>query len=153
MFKGLKKIFRPFLKKSFFVYGIVGVVVTVVQVTLLFALRNVTQFNDFVCVTAAYIVALVFHYFLNKRITFLINEKKIFNMMSLRYILVVILSYLIYIFNIFLFNRIIGLEFSISLYITLAINYAVNYLLYQKVVFTNNKLLYQIKRLGKGSNY
>ena len=128
-----------FLKKSFIIYGLVGGFVTIVQISILYFLRNYYNVNDFSSITIAYIVALLLHYFLNKHITFLIKEKRIFNWMSVRYLTVVGVSYLIYVTNIFLLNRIIGLEFAIALIITLAINYVINYILYEKIVFIKSR--------------
>jgi len=126
---------QNFFKKSFIIYGIIGVTVTVIQIAALFLFRNYFDWPDFISITAAYIIALVLHYFLNKHITFLISEKKVFNTMSLRYIIVVIISYLIYMFNIFFLNKVLGLEFTIALILTLGINYVINYVLYEKIVF------------------
>jgi putative flippase GtrA len=133
----INKVFTYFFKKSFFIYGLIGAFVTIVQISFLFLLRDYFKVYDFISVTSAYIVALLVHYFLNKHVTFLVIQRKVFNMMSLRYMAVVIVSYLIYVMNIFLLNRIVGLEFSIALFITLGINYVLNYILYRNFVFYN----------------
>lgn len=135
----IQKAFRYFFNKSFLIYGLVGAFVTIVQISFLFLLRDFFGISDFISLTAAYIIALILHYFLNKHVTFLIKEKKVFNMMSVRYIFVVILSYGIYVFNMYLLNRILGINFSIALIITLGVNYIINYFLYEKIVFTNKK--------------
>lgn len=126
---------QSFFNKSFIIYGAIGVTVTILQIASLFLFRNFFLWPDFISITAAYIIALILHYFLNKHITFKISDKKVFNMMSVRYVMVVIISYLIYMFNIFLLNNIIGLSFEISLILTLGINYVINYILYEKIVF------------------
>lgn len=131
-----KKIF----KKSFIVYGIIGIVITGIQITCLFLFRNYFMWNDFISITTAYIIALLLHYFLNKHVTFLISNTKIFNMMSIRYILVVIISYLIYMLNLYVMHNILKFPFNISLIITLIINYLINYFLYEKIVFKNKDI-------------
>lgn len=135
----IKKAFRYFFKKSFFVYGLVGAFVTITQISFLFLLRNYFDVSDFVSLTLAYILALVLHYFLNKHLTFLIKDKNVLNKMSIRYIFVVILSYCIYVFNMYLLHQILGMNFSISLFITLVVNYIVNFFLYENIVFKNER--------------
>lgn len=134
-----KKVKCYFLQKSFIIYGLVGGFVTLIQISFLFLLRNFWGISEFISVTSAYIFALFLHYFLNKHVTFLVKDKKVFNMMSVRYIAIVILSYLIYITNIYIFHRIIGIPFMLALILTLGINFIVNYVLYEKVVFLNKK--------------
>ncbi|MDF2946603.1 MAG: GtrA-like protein [Bacillales bacterium] len=135
----IKKIFTYFFRKSFLIYGVIGVFVTLSQVSVLFLLRNYFYISDFFSITIAYIFALILHFFLNKHITFLIDDRKVFNMMSVRYILVVIISYLIYISSIYVWKDIIGVSFTVALLITLAFNYVVNYWLYEKIVFVQNR--------------
>ncbi|ULL19027.1 GtrA family protein [Paenibacillus sp. H1-7] len=136
----MSNLIRYFLKKSFIVYGAVGGFVTLVQISLLFFMRNILEVQDFLSVSVAYFVALVLHYFMNKHITFLIKEKKVLNYMSFKYVIVVIISYCIYVFNIYLFHDVIGIVFWLALVLTLGINFILNYILYEKIVFRNKPL-------------
>ncbi|WP_374702634.1 GtrA family protein [Bacillus sp. V33-4] len=131
----IQKTIQYFFRKSFLIYGLIGVFITIIQIICLYLFRDYFKIDDFVSLTLAYIIALVLHYFLNKHLTFLIKEKKVFNMMSLRYIIVVILSYCIYVLNMFIFNQLLGIKFAISLILTLGVNYIVNYFLYENIVF------------------
>jgi putative flippase GtrA len=135
----IKKILTYFFRKSFLIYGVIGVFVTLSQVSVLFLIRNYFNVSDFFSITIAYIFALILHFFLNKHVTFLIDDRKIFNMMSVRYISVVIISYLIYISSIYVWKDIIGVSFTVALIITLGFNYVVNYWLYEKIVFVQNR--------------
>ncbi|WML41233.1 GtrA family protein [Neobacillus sp. OS1-2] len=135
----IHKLIRHFFKKSFLIYGLVGAFVTIVQIGFLYLFRDYFHISDYISLTTAYIIALILHYFLNKHLTFLIKDKKVFNKMSLRYMFVVILSYGIYVANMFLLNKIVGINFSIALVITLGVNYIVNYFLYENIVFKHEK--------------
>lgn len=135
----IQKTMQYFFRKSFLIYGVIGAFVTIVQIAFLYLMRNFFGLADFISLTAAYVVALVLHYFLNKHVTFSIEDKKVFNMMSLRYIAVVIISYIIYVSNMYILNNIFHLNFSVALVLTLGINYVINYFLYEKVVFKNDK--------------
>jgi putative flippase GtrA len=135
----IHKTIRYFFNKSFIIYGLIGAFVTIVQIAFLYLFRDFFHIDDYISLTTAYIIALILHYFLNKHVTFMVKDKKVFNMMSVRYIFVVILSYCIYMFNMFLLQELIGIEFTISLIITLGVNYIINYFLYENIVFKQNK--------------
>jgi putative flippase GtrA len=135
----IEKTFRYFFRKSFLIYGCIGAFVTIVQISFLYLFRNYFKINDYMSLTAAYIIALLLHYFLNKHLTFLVKDKKVFNMMSVRYIAVVIFSYGIYVLNMFILHQLIGINFSVSLVITLGVNYIINYFLYENIVFKQAK--------------
>jgi putative flippase GtrA len=135
----IHKAFRYFFRKSFLIYGLIGAFVTIIQIAFLYLFRDFFHWSDYISLTSAYIIALLLHYFLNKHVTFLIKDKKVFNMMSVRYILVVILSYGIYVFNMYILNKVIGIDFTISLIITLGVNYVINYFLYEHIVFKHER--------------
>jgi putative flippase GtrA len=135
----IHKTIRYFFNKSFIIYGLIGAFVTIVQIAFLYLLRDFFNIDDYISLTTAYIIALILHYFLNKHVTFMVKDKKVFNMMSVRYIFVVILSYCIYMFNMYILQELLGIDFTISLIITLGVNYIINYFLYENIVFKHNK--------------
>ncbi|WP_179232757.1 GtrA family protein [Paenibacillus rigui] len=136
----INNLIRYFFRKSFVIYGAIGGFVTLVQISLLFFMRNFLRIQDFFSVSIAYFVALILHYFLNKHITFLIKEKKVISYMSFKYVIVVAISYCIYVFNLYLFHDVLGIVFWLSLVLTLGINFILNYIFYEKIVFRNKPL-------------
>ncbi len=124
-----------FFTRKFLIYGAVGTFVTGMKLLALFLLRNIVGIQEYISITIAYIVAVMLHYFLNKHITFMVKERKIMNVMTLKYLMTLFVSFSVYAGNIFLLNKICGLPFYPSVVISLGISYIVNYVLYEKIVF------------------
>lgn len=123
----------------FLLYGLVGLFVTAMKLVSLFLLRDLLGVIDFWSISISYFIAVVLHYFLNKHITFTIRDRQVVNLMTLRYLLTLVAAYLIYTGNIFLLSRVLGLAFYGAVGLSLGISFLVNYLLYQRFVFTSGQ--------------
>jgi putative flippase GtrA len=123
------------LSRKFIVYGIVGVFVTTVKLSLLFLLRDVAEVQEYLSITVSYVIAVILHYLLNKHVTFMVKDRRVVNVMTLKYMATLLIAFIVYTGNIFLLNRIVGLPFYFSVFIALGVSYIVNFLLYEKIVF------------------
>ena len=123
------------LKSQFVIYGIVGVGVTLLKLLSLYILRDVFDVVTYLSVTISYIIAVVTHFFINKHYTFKVDEKKIINMMTVRYFIALAVAFIFYSGNIWILNQVVELAFYIAVFIALFLSFIFNYFLYKKYVF------------------
>jgi len=123
------------LKSQFIIYGIVGVGVTLLKLLSLYILRDIFEIVTYLSVTISYIIAVVTHFFINKHYTFKVDEKKIMNMMTVRYFMALCVSFVFYTGNIWILNQIVNLQFYVAVFIALFLSFIFNYFLYKKYVF------------------
>ncbi len=123
------------LKSQFVIYGIVGVGVTLLKLLSLYILRDVFDVVTYLSVTISYIIAVVTHFFINKHYTFKVDEKKIINMMTVRYFLALAVAFVFYSGNIWILNQVVELPFYVAVFIALFLSFIFNYFLYKKYVF------------------
>ena len=123
------------LKSQFVIYGIVGVGVTLLKLLSLYVLRDVFILNTVFSVVVSYIIAVVTHFFINKHYTFKVDEKKIMNMMTVRYFVALVVAFIFYSGNIWILNQVVDLPFYIAVFIALFLSFIFNYFLYKKYVF------------------
>lgn len=86
-------------------------------------------------VTISYIIAVVTHFFINKHYTFKVDEKKIMNMMTVRYFVALAVAFVFYSGNIWILNQVVELPFYVAVFIALFLSFIFNYFLYKKYVF------------------
>lgn len=122
-------------KSQFVIYGMVGVGVTLLKLLSLYILRDVFEIVTYVSVTISYIIAVVTHFFINKHYTFKVDEKKIMNMMTVRYFLALTVAFVFYVGNIWILNQLVELPFYVAVFIALFLSFIFNYFLYKKYVF------------------
>ena len=123
------------LKSQFVIYGIVGVGVTLLKLLSLYILRDVFDVVTYLSVTISYIIAVVTHFFINKHYTFKVDEKKIINMMTVRYFIALAVAFIFYSANIWILNQVVELPFYVAVFIALFLSFIFNYFLYKKYVF------------------
>ena len=123
------------LKSQFVIYGIVGVGVTLLKLLSLYILRDVFDMVTYLSVTISYIIAVVTHFFINKHYTFKVDEKKIINMMTVRYFIALAVAFVFYSGNIWILNQVVELPFYVAVFIALFLSFIFNYFLYKKYVF------------------
>ena len=123
------------LKSQFIIYGIVGVGVTLLKLLSLYILRDVFDMVTYLSVTISYIIAVVTHFFINKHYTFKVDEKKIMNMMTVRYFIALAVAFVFYSGNIWILNQVVELAFYFAVFISLFLSFIFNYFLYKKYVF------------------
>lgn len=123
------------LKSQFVIYGIVGVGVTLLKLLSLYILRDVFDVVTYLSVTISYIIAVVTHFFINKHYTFKVDEKKIINMMTVRYFIALAVAFIFYSGNIWILNQVVELAFYVAVFISLFLSFIFNYFLYKKYVF------------------
>ena len=123
------------LKSQFVIYGIVGVGVTLLKLLSLYILRDVFDIVTYLSVTISYIIAVITHFFINKHYTFKVDEKKIMNMMTVRYFVALAVAFIFYSGNIWILNQVVDLPFYIAVFIALFLSFIFNYFLYKKYVF------------------
>ena len=123
------------LKSQFVIYGIVGVGVTLLKLLSLYILRDVFDVVTYLSVTISYIIAVVTHFFINKHYTFKVDEKKIINMMTVRYFIALAVAFIFYSGNIWILNQVVELAFYFVVFISLFLSFIFNYFLYKKYVF------------------
>ena len=123
------------LKSQFIIYGIVGVGVTLLKLLSLYILRDVFDMVTYLSVTISYIIAVVTHFFINKHYTFKVDEKKIINMMTVRYFIALAVAFIFYSGNIWILNQVVELAFYVAVFISLFLSFIFNYFLYKKYVF------------------
>ena len=123
------------LKSQFVIYGIVGVGITLLQLLSLYILRDVFDVVTYLSVTISYIIAVVTHFFINKHYTFKVDEKKIINMMTVRYFIALAVAFIFYSANIWILNQVVELPFYVAVFIALFLSFIFNYFLYKKYVF------------------
>ena len=123
------------LKSQFVIYGIVGVGVTLLKLLSLYILRDVFDVVTYLSVTISYIIAVVTHFFINKHYTFKVDEKKIINMMTVRYFIALVVAFIFYSANIWILNQVVELPFYVAVFIALFLSFIFNYFLYKKYVF------------------
>ncbi len=123
------------LKSQFVIYGIVGVGVTLLKLLSLYILRDLFDMVTYLSVTISYIIAVVTHFFINKHYTFKVDEKKIINMMTVRYFIALAVAFIFYSANIWILNQVVELAFYVAVFISLFLSFIFNYFLYKKYVF------------------
>lgn len=123
------------LKSQFVIYGIVGVGVTLLKLLSLYILRDLFDMVTYLSVTISYIIAVVTHFFINKHYTFKVDEKKIINMMTVRYFIALAVAFIFYSANIWILNQVVELPFYVAVFIALFLSFIFNYFLYKKFVF------------------
>ena len=123
------------LKSQFVIYGIVGVGVTLLKLLSLYILRDLFDMVTYLSVTISYIIAVVTHFFINKHYTFKVDEKKIINMMTVRYFIALVVAFIFYSANIWILNQVVELPFYVAVFIALFLSFIFNYFLYKKYVF------------------
>ena len=123
------------LKNQFIIYGIVGVGVTLLKLLSLFILRDMFEIITPISVTISYIIAVVTHFFINKHYTFKVDEKKIMNMMTVRYFIALAVAFVFYAGNIWVLNQVVELHFYVAVFIALFLSFIFNYFLYKNYVF------------------
>jgi putative flippase GtrA len=126
---------KKLLKSQFVIYGIVGVGVTLLKLLSLYILRDMLEIVTYISVTISYIIAVVTHFFINKHYTFKIDEKKIMNMMTVRYFVALVVAFGFYAGNIWILNQVVELPFYTAVFIALFLSFIFNYFLYKKYVF------------------
>ena len=127
----IKKIFNS----QFIMYGLVGVGVTLLKLLILYILRDMLEIVTYISVTISYIIAVITHFFINKHYTFKVDEKKIMNMMTVRYFLALAVAFAFYAGNIWVLNQLVELPFYVAVFIALFLSFIFNYFLYKKFVF------------------
>lgn len=125
------------LKSQFVIYGIVGVGVTLLKLLSLYILRDLFDVVTYLSVTISYIIAVVTHFFINKHYTFKVDEKKIMNMMTVRYFVALAVAFIFYSGNIWILNQVVELVFYVAVFIALFLSFIFNYFLYKRYVFKN----------------
>ena len=125
------------LKSQFVIYGIVGVGVTLLKLLSLYILRDLFDVVTYLSVTISYIIAVVTHFFINKHYTFKVDEKKIMNMMTVRYFVALAVAFIFYSGNIWILNQVVELAFYVAVFIALFLSFIFNYFLYKRYVFKN----------------
>ena len=128
------------LKSQFVIYGIVGVGVTLLKLLSLYILRDLFDMVTYLSVTISYIIAVVTHFFINKHYTFKVDEKKIINMMTVRYFIALAVAFIFYSGNIWILNQVVELAFYVAVFIALFLSFIFNYFLYKKFVFVNSNV-------------
>ncbi len=123
------------LKSQFVIYGIVGVGVTLLKLLSLYILRDLFDVVTYLSVTISYIIAVVTHFFIIKHYTFKVDEKKIMNMMTVRYFIALAVAFIFYSGNIWILNQVVELAFYVAVFIALFLSFIFNYFLYKKFVF------------------
>ena len=123
------------LKSQFVIYGIVGVGVTLLKLLSLYILRDLFDMVTYLSVTISYIIAVVTHFFINKHYTFKVDEKKIINMITVRYFIALAVAFIFYSGNIWILNQVVELAFYVAVFISLFLSFIFNYFLYKKYVF------------------
>ena len=123
------------LKSQFVIYGMVGVGVTLLKLLSLYILRDIFDIVTYLSVTISYIIAVVTHFFINKHYTFKVDEKKIMNMMTVRYFIALAVAFVFYSGNIWILNQVVELPFYVAVFIALFLSFIFNYFLYKKYVF------------------
>ena len=123
------------LKSQFVIYGIVGVGVTLLKLLSLYILRDLFDMVTYLSVTISYIIAVVTHFFINKHYTFKVDEKKIINMMTVRYFIALAVAFIFYSGNIWILNQVVELAFYVAVFISLFLSFIFNYFLYKNYVF------------------
>ena len=123
------------LKSQFIIYGIVGVGVTLLKLLSLYILRDLFDMVTYLSVTISYIIAVITHFFINKHYTFKVDEKKIINMMTVRYFIALAVAFIFYSGNIWILNQVVELAFYVAVFISLFLSFIFNYFLYKKYVF------------------
>lgn len=126
---------KKLLKSQFILYGFVGVGVTLLKLLTLYILRDMLEIVTYISVAISYIIAVITHFFINKHYTFKVDEKKIMNMMTVRYFLALGVAFIFYAGNIWILNQLVELSFYISVFIALFLSFIFNYFLYKKFVF------------------
>lgn len=126
---------QKLMKSQFVIYGVVGVGVTLLKLLTLYLLRDVLDIVTYVSVTISYIIAVVTHFFINKHYTFKVDEKKIMNMMTVRYFIALVVAFGFYAGNIWILNQVGELSFYFAVFISLFLSFIFNYFLYKKFVF------------------
>ena len=123
------------LKSQFVIYGIVGIGVTLLKLISLYILRDLFDVVTYLSVTISYIIAVVTHFFINKHYTFKVDEKKIMNMMTVRYFVALAVAFIFYSGNIWILNQVVELPFYVAVFIALFLSFIFNYFLYKNYVF------------------
>ena len=126
---------KKLLNSQFIIYGLVGVGVTLLKLLILYILRDMLEIVTYVSVTISYIIAVITHFFINKHYTFKVDEKKIMNMMTVRYFLALSVAFVFYAGNIWVLNQLVELPFYVAVFIALFLSFIFNYFLYKKFVF------------------
>lgn len=110
-----------------------------VGVTLLtlYILRDLFDVVTYLSVTISYIIAVVTHFFINKHYTFKVDEKKIMNMMTVRYFVALAVAFIFYSGNIWILNQVVELAFYVAVFFALFLSFIFNYFLYKRYVFKN----------------
>ena len=101
------------LKSQFVIYGVVEVGVTLLT---LYILRDLFDVVTYLSVTISYIIAVVTHFFINKHYTFKVDEKKIMNMMTVRYFVALAVAFIFYSGNIWILNQVVELAFYVAVF-------------------------------------
>jgi len=122
-------------KSQFIIYGMVGIGVTLLKLLSLYILRDIFNIETYTSVTISYVIAVITHFFINKHYTFKIDEKKILNIMTVRYSVALFVAFVFYAGNIWILNQVVGLPFYIAVFIALFLSFIFNYFLYKKFVF------------------
>ncbi len=130
---------KKLLKNQFIMYGFVGVCVTLLKLLTLYILRDILEIVTYISITISYIIAVTTHFFINKHYTFKVDEKKIMNMMTVRYFLALGVAFIFYAGNIWVLNQLIELPFYFAVFIALFLSFIFNYFLYKNFVFKENK--------------
>lgn len=130
---------KQLFKSQFVIYGLVGVGVTLLKLFSLYILRDVLDIVTYISVTISYIVAVATHFFINKHYTFKVDEKRIMNMMTVRYFIALFVAFVFYTGNIWILNQLVELPFYIAVFIALFLSFILNYFLYKKYVFIDLK--------------
>ena len=125
------------LKSQFVIYGIVGVGVTLLKLLSLYILRDLFDVVTYLSVIISYIIAVVTHFFINKHYIFKLDEKKIMNMMTVRYFVALVVAFIFYSGNIWILNQVVELAFYVAVFIALFLSFIFNYFLYKRYVFKN----------------
>ncbi len=126
---------KKILNSQFIMYGLVGVGVTLLKLLILYILRDMLEIVTYISVTISYIIAVITHFFINKHYTFKVDEKKIMNMMTVRYFLALAVAFVFYAGNIWVLNQLVELPFYVAVFIALFLSFIFNYFLYKRYVF------------------
>ena len=122
---------KKLLKSQFIMYGLVGIGVTLLKLLTLYILRDMLEIATYISITISYIVAVTTHFFINKHYTFKVDEKKIMNMMTVRYFLALGVAFIFYAGNIWMLNQLVELPFYVAVFIALFLSFIFNYFLFK----------------------
>ena len=125
--------FKPFIK-----YGIVGASTALIYFALMWILDVFFGFTYFIVITLAYLIATIFHFFLNKYFTFNVSEGFFYRQIT-RYFIILILNYVITLFIVTICVKIFHLSPYLGVCFSLLITMFLGFILGRYWIFESKK--------------